>query len=93
MQEDRKQLSYRLDGYHRQRIKDVVNTMPDIRSESDVMQDAIWLWFHEYDLMIEKGLLPDAARTRAPRDQVGGTPEADSPEEQGVEVGEAVSAG
>ncbi len=90
MDSDRRQVSVRLDGDHRARMKDVVEggMVPDIRTESDIMQDAIWLWFHEYDLMVERGLLQDGKNTpaRKARDRVG--PEAtDAEEAQGVEVG------
>jgi hypothetical protein len=46
----RKQVSYRLDEYHRDRMKEVVRRhLPDLHTESDIMQDAVWLWFYEFD--------------------------------------------
>lgn len=93
MEGDRSQVSFRLNSYYRDRLKDVVDSrqLPDIRTAADVMQDAMWLWFHEYDLMVEKGLIPDvtrAAATREARDRVGASTAGNQPSQETVAVGE-----
>jgi hypothetical protein len=62
MEAERRQVSYRLSRHYRERITDVIedNSVPDIRSMSALMEDALWLWFHEYDLIRSKN---DGART------------------------------
>ena len=49
MASNRRQVSFRLDEDHRKMVDAVVegNEIPDIRSISDLMQDAVWLWFYE----------------------------------------------
>lgn len=90
MDGDRKQVSFRLSGHFRQRIKEVrAENLPDLHSESDIMQDMVWLWFHEYDLMAKKGLVNAnrSGRTGESRDRVHGGPSDQAPEQQVVEVG------
>ena len=97
MSGDRRQVTHSLSGHYRQRIKDAVASgIPDLRSESDVVQDAIWLWFHEYDLLIEKGLIPNGSTPRAGTRKTGHPVHAD-PEDveqapQRVEVGSPAQA-
>jgi hypothetical protein len=53
MKDGRKQVSYRLSSHYRDRIKDSVAKLKGtgvyIENESDIMQDAIWLWYYELD--------------------------------------------
>lgn len=98
---DRKQVSFRLNQIYRDRIDDVLDSreLPDVRSVSDVMQDALWLWFHEYDLLREKGMINGRSGSqpvRTPASEaghpLGGTAEAHPEEVPGMEVGESPSA-
>jgi hypothetical protein len=91
MVDDRRQVSFRLSAYYRGRMKEVVaEHNPDIHNESDLMQDALWLWFHEYDLMRSKNGVakPDRNPAGAARDQVDAGAARKSEEVPGVEVGD-----
>ena len=86
---DRKQVSFRLDADHRERMKEVVkHHFPDLHNESDIMQDAVWLWFHEYDLMTgsENG---SRSRAKEAGNRVDAGPGDGVQEAAGVEVGDA----
>lgn len=85
MEGERKQVSVRISGHYRDRMKEVVQSrrVPDIRSESDIQQDALWLWFHEYDLMTEKD---NGSGAREARHRVGAATQ-ESEDAQGLEVG------
>ncbi len=88
MSEGRRQVSFRLDQQSRERFADIIadRKIPDIRSISDILQDASWLWLYEYDKEIENGR---GARTPGNAgDSVGGRPEGDQ-EAQRVALGDA----
>src|SRR5271157_4280115 len=100
MDGDRSQISVRLNRFYRERLREVAEDhhVPDVHTIADIVQDAIWLWFHEYDLDVEKGRMPNArggtgrgARKARPPMGAG----ADDPvrETQGVEVGSPAAAG
>ena len=89
---DRRQVSFRLNADYRQRMADVAEShlIPDIHTVADIMQDAMWLWFHEYDLMVEKGLFNGVERrTGSSGDHLGGATGTPGEEVPGVEVGAA----
>lgn len=63
MKGDRKQVSFRLDEEHRTRMKEILALHhPDLHTASDIMEDAVWLWFKEYDM--SPGGLPERENGR-----------------------------
>ena len=48
---DREQTPFRLSKLYRGKVDEVVKAgeIPDIRSRSDLFQDAVWLWFYEHE--------------------------------------------
>jgi hypothetical protein len=94
MDGDRRQTSVRLSGFYRERMKEVLadGGLSEIHSESDLIQDAVWLWFHEYDWSVEQGVIQDGKGARSPDDRVGTTPER-FPASEELEVGSSAEAG
>ena len=91
MVDDRKPITVRLSAFYRTRIKEVIagEGLPDVHSESDLIQDALWLWFHEHDLTVEQGLM-NGKGARTPLSDLGA--EADRFQGgEGLEMGEAAS--